>query len=450
MYGIPQSNLLNPAFQPACNFYIGMPLLSPLSFSAGFNSLKYKDIFTWDPSLGQFITFMHPDGDKDAFLSALKPVNNLNIALSTNLISMGWKKENLFYSVNMAIRVENNMSMPEDFFQFLVYGSRNQDRFNLSDFGGRLLAFHEYAFGISYKTDEEIQVGGRVKALFGIANVTIRPNLVNLETSIDMWDIQSQVNVDLSAPALLILTDSEGKIDSMQFEEDFGDDILSEIPTVLGAGNLGFGIDLGVSYPVMENLTVSASLTDLGFIRWRRNVYNMKQSGQFSFEGVELDILNQDQDEENGGMMDDMLDSITNQMDFYVSENPYTTNLSGVLHLGAAYELNDMVRFGLATRTRVYNARFYNQLTLSANVQPIRAFSASMSYSVIGNSYANLGLGLSLKAGPFNIYLITDQAASAFLSPGNLQSVNFWLGMNMVFGCAGKKAKAPDDLPLID
>lgn len=451
MYGIPQSNLLNPAFQPECNFYIGMPMLSPLRFSTGLNSLQYKDIFTWDNSIGQFITFMHPNGDKDAFLKALKPVNNLNIALSTNFISMGWKKENLFFSLDLTERIENNLSIPGDFFQFLVYLSRDQDQFNFSDFGDRFLWFREFAFGMSYKTDEEIQVGGKVKALFGIANATVRPNLFNLETSIDMWDIQSQVNVDMSMPYLITYTSPEGKLDSLDFEENIDEKkILSDIPTILGTGNLGFGIDLGVSYPVIENLTVSASLTDLGFIRWRRNIHNLKQNGQFSFEGVELDLLSQGEDEENSSMVDDMLDSLKNQMDFFVTENPYTTNLSGALNLGAAYELNKMVRFGLATRTRVYNARFYNQLTLSANVQPIRAFSASVSYSVIGNNYANLGVGLSLKAGPFNIYFITDQAASAYLSPANLQSVNFWLGMNMIYGCPRKKAKTPDDLPLID
>jgi hypothetical protein len=144
-----------------------------------------------------------------------------------------------------------------------------------------------------------------------------------------------------------------------------------------------------------------------------------------------------------------MMDTLMNQMDFYVSNDPYTTNLSGTLRVGAAYELNPAVRFGLATSTMVYNSRFYNQVTLSANVQPIRAFSASLSYSIIGKNYANLGFGLSLKAGPFNFYFITDQVPSAYLIPKSIQGMNFWLGMNTVFGCSKKKAKKPDDLPLI-
>ena len=448
MYGIPQANQLNPAFQPDCRFYLGMPMLSPFRFTVGLNSLQYKDIFSWNQSLGKYINFMHPLGDKDAFLKALKPVNNLRLALATDILSTGWKKGKMAFSLDLTERIENNLSIPEDLFQFLVYGSRNQEQFNLSDLGDRLLYFREFAFGLSYKTDEAIQVGGRVKALFGIANVRIRPAIFNLTTSTDIWDFQSQVNVDMSAPGIIMHTDTDGKLDSLEFEKDIDKKIMSDIPTMLGAGNIGFGLDLGVSYPVMEKLTVSASLTDLGFIRWTRNVYNLKQDGQFSFEGVEMNLLSQSDSGKNS-MVDDMMDSITHQMDFYVSNDPYTTNLSGTFRLGAAYEINPMVRFGVVNSTMVYNSRFYNQFTLSANVQPIRAFSASLSYSVIGKNFMNLGLGLSLKAGPFNIYFITDQAPSAYFIPKSLQSMNFWLGLNTVFGCSKKKDKKLD-LPLVD
>jgi hypothetical protein len=447
MYGIPQANHLNPAFQPDCKFYLGMPILSPLRFSLGMSSIQYGDIFSWNSSLGKYINFMHPLGDKDAFLNTLKPVNNLRIALGTDIISMGWKKEKLFVSMDLAERIETNLSLPKDLFQFLVYGSRNQDRFNFSDLGVDLTYFREFALGVSYKTEESIQFGGRVKALFGITNAKIYPSIMNLTTSIENWDIQSQMNIDMSVPFLNVQTDADGKLDTLYLDENFDKEIASNISTMMGKGNLGLGLDLGVSYPVLEKLTVSASLTDLGFIRWKRNIYNLKQDGQFSFDGIEMNLLDRNGGDSN--MVNQMMDTLMNQMDFYVSNDPYTTNLSGTLRVGAAYELNPAVRFGLATSTMVYNSRFYNQVTLSANVQPIRAFSASLSYSIIGKNYANLGFGLSLKAGPFNFYFITDQVPSAYLIPKSIQGMNFWLGMNTVFGCSKKKAKKPDDLPLI-
>src|SRR4030042_7021423 len=67
MYGVPQANQLNPAFQHTCNAYLGFPLLSPLNFSLELDPLRYKDIFSYNSQLDQIITFMHPEGDKEAF-----------------------------------------------------------------------------------------------------------------------------------------------------------------------------------------------------------------------------------------------------------------------------------------------------------------------------------------------------------------------------------------------
>ena len=39
----------------------------------------------------------------------------------------------------------------------------------------------------------------------------------------------------------------------------------------MGIAGYGFGIDLGASYKIMDNLTVSASILDLGFISWSKS-----------------------------------------------------------------------------------------------------------------------------------------------------------------------------------
>ena len=114
-----------------------------------------------------------------------------------------------------------------------------------------------------------------------------------------------------------------------------------------------------------------------------------------------------------------------------------------------AYDLTEKVRFGVVARTRIYDYNFYNQFTLSANVQPISMFSASLSYSIYNGNYSNLGLGLSLRAGPLNVYFITDQAPSAYFWPQEFSSMNFRLGINIVWGCR-KGPRALKDRPLID
>ena len=58
----------------------------------------------------------------------------------------------------------------------------------------------------------------------------------------------------------------------MMVQED-GQDYISDFDFdsgKLGIAGYGFGIDLGASYKIMDNLTVSASVLDLGFISWTK------------------------------------------------------------------------------------------------------------------------------------------------------------------------------------
>ena len=142
-------------------------------------------------------------------------------------------------------------------------------------------------------------------------------------------------------------------------------------------------------------------------------MYNFHQDLDYTFEGIEYRL------EDNYSPVDDLLDSISNNLKVKVSQNAYTTMLTGKVYLAAAYDLTERVRFGGVFRTRIHNYKFYNQYTVSANVQPISMFSTSLSFSYYGNSYVNVGLGLSLRLGPLNLYFVTDQAPfSLFLAHG--------------------------------
>jgi hypothetical protein len=187
---------------------------------------------------------------------------------------------------------------------------------------------------------------------------------------------------------------------------------------------------------------ISASVLDLGFIRWRNYTYNFKQEMDYSFEGVEF-TLEEDWDPGEG-----LLDSLQEVTRIQTSQQKYTSFLSSRVYIGAAYELSEKVRFGGVFRTRIHNYRFYNQFTVSANYQPFHMLSGTLSYSIMGNHYMNLGLGLSIRGGPFNIYFITDQAPSVYFWPQELSSLNFRFGFNLVFGCEGGAHKK--DRPLID
>jgi hypothetical protein len=458
MHMIPQANQLNPAFQPNCQFYIGFPILAPVRFEVESNSLRYNDIFTWNSETGKFITFMHPEGDKQKFLNALEPVNVVRAGIATSIVSVGWRDELFFFTVDFGQRMDQDISFSQDLAEFMINGNLNQSRFTFSDLANNINLYHELAIGVSYNFDDEFQLGARAKLLLGMGNVTVRQSDINMKTSIDEWTVKSDIIADASLPYVDLPIDEDGylDIDSLQSRGDLDlmdlifpiltglPDLISpsNLGTVFGVKNPGFALDFGFNYKPVERVIVSASVLDLGFIRWRNSTYNFKQEMDYSFEGVEYTL---DEDWDPG---EDLLDSLEDVTKIKTTQDKYTSFLSSRVYIGAAYELSEKVRFGGVFRSRIHNYKFYNQFTISANYQPFNMLSGTLSYSIMGNSYMNLGLGLSVRGGPFNFYFITDQAPTVYFWPQEFSSLNFRFGFNLVFGCDPSGSKK--DRPLID
>jgi hypothetical protein len=452
MYGVPQSNQLNPAFQSRCDAYLGFPMLSPLSLNADVNPLRYGDIFSYNSSLDQIITFMHEDGDKEAFLNALNPVNSVTANVSTNPLSMGWRSKQFYFTIDFTDKIESDVRYTKDFAELILYGNGMNDRFNFSETGFDFKYYHELALGISYDYEEQFQIGARAKILFGMVNINTRLSDMTVRATADRWDFNSNMIFDMSIPFISIPVDTAGFViwDSIpgSTENELPDSMTADfikdnLGTMFGTRNMGVGIDFGFNFSPIENLSISASVNDLGFIRWRDNPYQLTNDGTFGWQGVEVSL------EEDWDPGEDLLDSLKSQMNFTSEQKPYTTALSGKVYMGVAYELYDWLKFGAVDRVRIYKNHFYNQFTLSANIMPISIFSATLSYSIIGKNYTNFGLGLAFRLGPFNMYMITDQAPSGYLLPESINSFNFRFGLNLVFGCP-KMSKKLQDRPLID
>lgn len=459
MYGIPQANQLNPAFQPQCNGHLGFPLLSPLNLNIESNGIQYSDLFRYDSELDQMITFMHPKGDKDAFIESLRDLNIIRFDLGVDPLSIGWRKEKFYFTIDWTTRVEQDFRFTRDFMEFAINLTTNQDRFSFGGMGIDVRAYQELALGFSYNYDDNLQMGVRAKLLGGLADLNTRSTDITLKTEEFEWEVSSASMIRVTAPFLEIPVDEDGYAILDSADLDFPDIdnpvnfIKENLGIPLGLRNPGFAVDFGFLYRPIDFLSVSASVNDLGFIRWKKESYTLEQDGKFTFEGIEIDpsasIFGGDESDEESNIGEDLLDSLSNQFDIKVTRGPYTSMMTGKIYLGVAYEPIEWLRLGVVDRIRIYNYKMYNQFTFSANVQPIRMFSASLTYSVIGKYYANFGLGLSMRAGPFNLYFITDQGPSGYLLPPTINSFNFRFGMNIVWGCA-KIPKKLRDKPLID
>jgi hypothetical protein len=457
MKGVPQSHLLNPATQPRCGFYLGLPGVSPFQFNAENSAFSLSDIL-WS-SGDSTITFLHPDGDKDKFLNNFGKANYVSADVSTNIASFGFRSENMYFSFDITQKVNSRFSYPGDIIRLALEGNELDDEFDLSSLGASIMTYTEFSMGVSHKINDMITFGYRGKLLFGGANISTKKSDIKLTTSFDNWTIDSKYNLNVSVPGLIINRDSAGNFDfdNLEMDEDSqASDYISSI-----TGNFGLGLDLGIHIKPIENLTLSASILDLGYIRWKSFTYNLVQDTRFVFDpevafeqsdsGVVVKFWN---DTDLGDAILDSLESsfVDNNSE---TETAYTTFLPAKIYLGVKYDIIDEISVGLLSRSEIYKGRIREQLSLSANFYPLPMVAATFNYTIMNRTFDNFGMGLALKAGPFNWYIISDniplvyarEVNSDIILPYKARVVNLRIGFNLVFGCQKDKRKF-GDLPL--
>ena len=457
MKGVPQSHLLNPATQPRCGFYIGLPGVSPVQVNAENSGFSLNDLMWYDGD--STITFLHPNGDKDRFLSRFGKANYLSTDVSTSLISFGFRSENLYFSFNIAQKVSATFSYPGDIIRLALEGNELNDEFDLSSLGVNAMTYTEFSMGVSHKLNDVITFGYRGKLLFGGANISTKKSDIRLNTSIDNWTVDSKYDLNVSVPGLIINRDSAGRFDlgEVDLDEDLQtSDYVSSI-----TGNFGLGLDLGIHFRPIEDLTLSASILDLGYIRWKHFTYNLVQDTRFvfdpeiSFEQSDDGVVVKFNGDKDFG--DALLDSLKNSFVNNNSETEiaYTTFLPVKIYLGVKYDIIKEISAGLLSRSEIYKGRLRQQLSLSANFYPLPAVAATLNYTIMNRTFNNFGFGMALKAGPFNWYIISDnlplvyarEVSSNIILPHKARAVNLRVGFNLVFACQ-KEKRTFKDLPL--
>lgn len=448
MPGVPQSNRINPAIQPGCGLYLGMPALSPLRMQISSSSLAFQDVIYYNPDLGVPITAFHPQGDQEAFLENLDPVNYMLGSLGTSILSMGFRAGKSFISFDLTTRFDANVYYPKGLFELPIYGLRDGETRSFNGIGVDLTAFVETSLGWSRKDliIPNLDVGVRAKFLSGLANINTVNSVMEFTTSSEAINLNTEMEMQVAVPAMINISTSDSSLipdiemDETYFENTNPVDIAKDALF----NNAGFGVDIGLNYKPMPQLMVSASILDLGYIKWNNTLaggmdfaYDFIGINVNPFTGVDTTFVHE------------MLDSAQASVSV-LSGDPYRSSLNTKLFIGASFYPIEKIGFGLLSRTDFLNNKISQQLTATANMTTGRFINLSLSYTYMNIAPKNFGAGLSLNAGPFNLYLISDNIISGALWPTETQSVNLWFGMNLCFGYRkAKRAPEPKDRPLI-
>lgn len=429
MEGATNRVQLNPALQPTRG-YFNVPVVGMFNVSATSNSLGTQDIIDIIDSDDDFL-------NNTQLFDQLKADNRLNVSLNTDVLSFGFYKGKGFWTFNVGLRTDVNASIPKSMFEYMRDMDSEEFQWEGQQFDIRnqqlsINAYTEVGLGYSRSITDRLTVGGRLKFLAGVGNMNLDIKQMSIYSNIpDDWNNIPSGDIDKYRAS--IKTDArlessfKGMALSYSQEPGRGDEIEDMEFDNFGIGGYGGAIDLGATYRLLNNLTLSAAILDLGFISWSKDatiVASANRDQTFDKDNYEeFETLTQDGDI----LLNYDLMGLKEE-----ESKSRTTTLAPTLVLGGEYALfNNKVAFGILSTTRFNPNRTDSELTLSANYRPKSWFNAGVSYSMIqslGKSF-----GLALKLGPLMVG--TDYM---FLG-SNSKSVNAYLGLSFPLGAKKKK-----------
>jgi hypothetical protein len=456
---LPQNHLLNPALRPSNTFYIGLPGLSGVNVNVSNNFIRcFSDVFMHSELNDSIITFLHPDYNADDFLAKIKDRNSIEPEAGVQLFSLGFNAGNDIYMfIDIIERVQGNVVIPRDLMELAMKGNEGfiGSKIDLSSLRGDMKYFREAGFGFSGNISTRLRLGVRGKLLFGMAAASIKNRSLGIQVNDDYTHtFNADLSVNLSGP-VKVLQGEDNSVESIEIDDSKFDSDREKLDYLLNTSNFGLGLDFGAEYSITDRIIVSAAITDLGYIPWKSDVSNLIADTSFIFRGFNLtDVIEGSKTFEEIG--DEVLDSLKNSLRLAEGKSRFTTYLPAGITLGGQYKLTKNFSIGLLSYSRLIGKQLKESLSLSANLNLGNALSTSISYTMANQRYDNIGAGLSLRAGIFQLYVVGDKIPvrwNKILTDGNkiplpetFNTLNLRAGMNLTFG---NRVKVKNDRPMV-
>ena len=371
--------------------------------------------------------------------------NFLGINLETQLFTLYRSIGKGMLTFDWGVKVRGDMKFSGDLFKLLAYGNSffvGEGNPANVDVNLNLNAYREFAVGYQHNINEKLSIGGRAKLLFGLANIATSNANVKLFTDPDSYALRIMENVGLMASLPRVFTLENGTLNTN------GGFLWGDL-----FRNVGFGIDLGAEYRFNEHFGVMAAINDLGFIRWNLNNVKLEgkieDAGQFYYDGSFL-FTGLDMDQLQLVVSDDyyrerFLDTLKQYFPMELKNaDKYTTGLNSKVLLRGYYDIDGRNRFTLQAQGVFYNSGFRPAMTLAYSGSFFKKIDVCASYTLMKDSYDNIGLGLAFNLGVFHIYAASNNVLGLF-KPLNTSALNAQVGIVFNLRKAEKQLKTSDD-----
>lgn len=399
MYWIPDlplTNQMNPAFMTPCKFYMEIPVFGNINLNANTNAFSMKDIYT-ENSNGEVV--LDIDG---LYNDELKDVNYLSFDTRINIIAMGLTIDKILYTLQISDVFVGRVGFRKGMFTLPIEGNTPFVNDEI-EMGPRFQVdyYREYAFGMAMEPIKDWRFGARAKFLTGIMHARSTKSDLGFYTgttaagTVNENAIRANYEIEMLNPFTSFYYDQ----DSMEVSNEEREFSASSI---LGFSNPGFALDLGAHHLYDKNWSFAASVLDLGFISAGDDAQVIRANGSAAWTGMDIPSTL-----ENNGIGDQLageIDSVMENLNASVTDESYVYWLDPKIYLAAKYQYDDLYHFGVVSRSEIFMGRLISSLTFTGIYRPTDWFNTLLSYSIMNNSFTNLGFGF--KIGPF--YATTD------------------------------------------
>lgn len=421
---------MNPALADSTTAnFISFPGLGNLNIGLQGNLHLKSVLYNVD---GRTALFTNPGVSAAEVMNNIHDRNKIGVESKIGIMSAGFRAWGGYNTISVNACVNANASVPGTLFSLLKEGVSNKT-YDIKDLRVSANAYAEIALAHSRDLSKWVpglRAGIAMKFLIGAGNIDAYLNKANIALGEDQWVGVTNAEIYSSVKGLKYKTD---------YSNETGRDYVNGADVDgYGLNGFGLGFDLGASYRLNKDWEFSVAVLDLGFISYgdtrlaSTNGDRAVNTDKYTFSPD--DDATNSFDREWKHMRSDIFELY--QLDDMGDVGSRTRALACTLNFGAQYTfpLYRKLAFGLLNTTRINGMFTWTNFRLSANVAPVKCFSAGANVAV-GTYGASFGWLINVHPKGFNLFLGMDHTLGKLAKQGvplsSNAEVNF--GINFPF-----------------
>ena len=434
MDALPQTLLSNPSTDVIFDKHFGVPFFSQLHINFGSSAIN-----TFDFLEDSRVTTLN-----DRIRTVLDRITTKDYVEGTGqleVFTLGWRTKNEdYFSGGMYLEGDAIAYIPKNLAILGYEGNtqRNLNReFNFNEVVAQVEALAVWHFGISKQVSKKLRFGARAKIYSSISDIRSTSNSGTFTTQ-ETPNGPAFYRHSLRNLNIEVLTSGTTDFSALSNEETGtspGDVSKLLLGRIFFGGNLGLGADIGFTYRINDQLSISGSAIDLGFISHSKNLETYRVAGSYELDGITLDFPAEDADGAPS-YYQQLIDEIENEVPLDTLRTKYTTLRPVKLNAGLRYGFNNGYqncncyantgdnRFDNNVGLQLYAIKrplgFQGAATVYFDKRMSTWLRSKVTYTVDAYSYSNVGALVSMQGKTLNFYLAADN----LLSYRNLAKAN--------------------------